>query len=150
RLILGLGMTAIALPVAGRRVLWLYRLMTSGQPAPGRLEGVRHRVTQAPKTPGVEVFGQRKLLKWTVPGIAHAFVFWAFVILASVYLEAYGALFDKNFHIPLIGHWPVVGFVQDLIALLALIGIVTFAIIRVRNAPERLGRKSRFKGSHLG
>ncbi|HZO63911.1 MAG TPA: (Fe-S)-binding protein [Kribbellaceae bacterium] len=150
RLILGLGMTAIALPIAVRRVLWLYRLATSGQPAPGRVEQVRQRVGEAVKTQLVEVFGQKKLLKWTIPGVAHAFVFWAFLVLASVYLEAYGALFDDDFHIPLIGTWPVLGFAQDLIAVLALLGIVTFAVIRLRNSPERLGRQSRFKGSHLG
>ncbi|MGH3465929.1 MAG: 4Fe-4S dicluster domain-containing protein, partial [Kribbellaceae bacterium] len=150
RLILGLGMTAIALPIAVRRVLWLYRLATSGQPAPGRVEQVRQRVGEAVKTQLVEVFGQKKLLKWTIPGVAHAFVFWAFLVLASVYLEAYGALFDDDFHIPLIGTWPVLGFAQDLIAVLALLGIVTFAVIRLRNSPERLGRESRFKGSHLG
>ncbi len=77
-------------------------------------------------------------------------MFWAFVILASVYLEAYGALFDSHFAIPLIGRWAVLGFLQDFIALMALAGIITFAIIRLRNSPERLGRQSRFKGSHLG
>ena len=59
------------------------------------------------------MFGQRKLLRWSVPGLAHLFTFWAFVILASVYLEAYGALFDPDFHIPLIGRWPLLGFLQD-------------------------------------
>ncbi len=150
RLILGLGMTAIALPIAARRVMWLYHLASKGQPAPDRIEGVRERLGQAVKTQLVEVFGQKKLLKWTIPGVAHAFVFWAFLVLASVYLEAYGALFDKDFHIPLIGTWPVLGFAQDLIALLALVGIVTFAVIRLRNSPAKLDRKSRFKGSHLG
>jgi Fe-S oxidoreductase len=150
RLILGLGMTAIALPIAARRVLWLYRLAMTGQPAPDRLEGVRHRIGAALKTQIVEVFGQKKLLKWTIPGAAHFFVFWAFLILLTVYIEAYGALFDKDFHIPLIGHWPVLGFLQDLIAAAALVGIVTFAVIRWRNSPARLDRRSRFKGSHLG
>ena len=150
RLFLGLGMTAIALPIAARRVMWLYQLAIKGQPAPDRLEGVRERIGQAVKTQLVEVFGQKKLLKWTIPGVAHAFVFWAFLILASVYLEAYGALFDKDFHIPLIGTWAVLGFAQDLIALLALVGIVTFAVIRLRNSPAKLDRESRFKGSHLG
>jgi Fe-S oxidoreductase len=150
RLILGLGMTAIALPIAARRVLWLYRLAMSGQPAPERLEHVRRRIGEALKTQLTEVFGQKKLLKWTVPGVAHFFVFWAFLILLTVYIEAYGALFDENFRIPLIGTWPVLGFAQDLIAAAALAGIVTFAIIRLRESPERLDRASRFKGSHLG
>ncbi|MPZ62375.1 MAG: 4Fe-4S dicluster domain-containing protein [Propionibacteriales bacterium] len=150
RLILGLGMTAIALPIAAQRVRWLYRLTTSGQPDPDRVQNVSHRVGEALKTQLVEVFGQRKLLQWSVPGTAHFFVFWAFVILASVYLEAYGALFNSDFHIPLVGTWPVLGFAQDLIAVLALAGIITFAIIRLRNSPAKLDRRSRFKGSHLG
>lgn len=149
-LILGLAMNAIALPLAGRRVLFLERLITSGQPAPGRIEGVTGKIGNAVKTQVVEVFGQRKLLKWSVPGAAHFFVFWAFLILATVYLEAYGALFSPHFHIPLIGTWPILGFAQDFIAMMALFGIAAFAMIRLKNSPDKLGRKSRFKGSHLG
>jgi len=148
-LILGLVLNAIALPIAGRRVWFLWRLIRSGQPAPDRIEGVTHRVGGAVRTQLVEVFGQRKLLKWSVPGAAHFFVFWAFVILASVYLEAYGALFSPGFHIPFIGRWPVLGFLQDFIAVMALLGIITFSIIRLKQSPKRLGRRSRFKGSHL-
>ena len=149
-LILGLAMTAVALPIAGRRVWFLYRLITSGQPAPDRVENVTKRAGETVKTQLVEVLGQKKLLKWSVPGAAHFFVFWAFLILASVYLEAYGSLFHEGFHIPLIGHWSVLGFAQDFIAVMAFFGLVTFAIIRLQNSPAKLGRRSRFKGSHLG
>src|ERR1044072_3550887 len=97
-----------------------------------------------------EVFGQRKLLKWSIPGAAHAFTFWGFVILASVYLEAYGTLFDYDFHIPWIGTWAVLGFLQDFIAVMVLVSLVAFAIIRIRQAPERRQRASRFYGSHTG
>jgi Fe-S oxidoreductase len=149
-LILGLAMTAVTLAFAGRRVLFLGRLITSGQPAPDRMENVTQRLGEALKTQVVEVFGQKKLLKWSVPGAAHFFVFWAFLILSTVYLEAYGALFDPEFHIPIIGTWPILGFAQDFIAAMALIGLVVFARIRLQNSPARLGRKSRFSGSHLG
>ncbi len=150
-LIVGLLINAIALPIAARRGVWLYRLITSGQPDPRRVEGVTARVGQAAKTQVVEVFAQRKLLKWTVPGAAHFFVFWAFVILASVYVEAYGVLLiSDEFAIPIIGHWEVLGFAQDLIAVLALVSLGVFAQIRLKNAPEKLGRRSRFSGSHLG
>jgi Fe-S oxidoreductase len=149
-LIIGLAMTAIALAFAGRRAAYLYRLITSGQPAPDRVAGVTGRIGRAVRTQLVEVFGQRKLLKWSIPGAAHFFVFWAFVILGSVYLEAYGALFDPGFHIPLIGEWEVVGFAQDFIALMCLLGIVTFAVLRIQQSPQRLGRKSRFDRSHTG
>ncbi len=151
-LIIGLVMLAIALPIVGRRVVFLYRLISSGQPAPDRIEGVTERLGLAVKTQLVEVFGQKKLLKWTIPGLAHFFVFWAFVILGSVYLEAFGIMFSRNpeWAIPLIGHWDLLGFAQDTIALLALASLVLFWQIRMRNSPERLGRRSRFAGSHLG
>ena len=155
-LAIGVLLNLIALPIAGRRVWFLERLITSGQPAPDRVEGVTGRVGLAVRTQVVEVLGQRKLLKWSVPGAAHFFVFWAFVILATVYLEAYGALIALAFGadqlgwaIPLVGHWPVLGFLQDFIAMMALFGIATFVWIRLRNAPKDLGRRSRFFGSHL-
>src|SRR5918999_1902451 len=139
-------MTVLALAVSGRRAYWLYTLIKSGQPANDRLQQLNERI----KAQFFEVFGQRKLLRGSVPGLAHFFTFWAFVILITVYLEAYGALFDHDFHIPLIGRWPVLGFAQDLIAAAALVSLAVFAIIRVRNAPQRLDRASRFFGSHLG
>ena len=58
-LVIGLLMTAIALPLAARRVSWIYRLIRSGQPAPDRVEGVTGRVAAAVKTQVVEVFGQK-------------------------------------------------------------------------------------------
>ncbi|QJY45938.1 (Fe-S)-binding protein [Pseudonocardia broussonetiae] len=144
RLIIGLAMTVIALAVSGRRAFWIYKLISSGQPAHDRTDGLNQRI----RAQFVEVFGQRKLLKWSVPGLAHLFTFYAFVILASVYLEAYGALFDPEFAIPFIGRWPVLGFLQDTIAVLALISLGVFSVIRLRNAPERKARASRFYGSH--
>jgi Fe-S oxidoreductase len=155
-LILGLLLNVIALPIAGRRIVFLYRLVTSGQPAPDRIQGVTGKLGRAVKSQLVEVFGQKKLLKWSVPGAAHFFVFWAFVILATVYLEAYGNLLgilvgrDRlDWAIPLVGHWAVLGFLQDFIAVMALLGLATFVWIRLRNAPKDLGRRSRFFGSHL-
>ncbi len=151
-LILGLIMNAIALPLAAKRVLFLERLITSGQPAPDRIDGVIYRIGASVKTQVVKVFGQKKLLKWSVPGAAHFFVFWAFLILGTVYVEAYGALFTypDEFAIPIVGHWDLLGFAQDFIAVMALVGLAVFAQIRLKNSPKKLGRRSRFKGSHLG
>src|SRR5262245_56108030 len=109
RLVIGLGVTVIALAIAGRRLWWLYRLITSGQPAPGRLAGAGARL----RAELTEVLGQRRLLRWSVPGLAHAFTFWGFIILSLTIVEAYGALFVKDFHVPLIGTWPIVGFLED-------------------------------------
>ncbi|GHE38827.1 Fe-S oxidoreductase [Streptosporangium violaceochromogenes] len=154
--IIGLLMTVAALTLAVRRVLFLYRLATAGPPAPERIEYARKNIGAEIKAQLVEVFGQKKLLKWTPSGTAHFFVMWAFFILATVYLEAYGALIQgaitgtPDFHIPLIGTWAVLGFLQDFIAVAALLGLIVFAAIRIKNSPGRLGRRSRFSGSHLG
>ena len=149
RIIIGLVMTAIGVAIAGRRVWWLFRLARNGQPAPERFEAVKQRRAGNAETQAVEVLGQKKLLKWTVPGLAHFFTMWAFFILLTVYIEAYGALFDESFHIPFIGTMAWLGFLQDFIATACFISLIVFAVIRIRNSPKRLGRDSRFKGSHL-
>src|ERR1700728_3194787 len=144
RMSVGLVLTAAAFAIAGRRLWWLKRLGFSGQPAPERLEYARSHPGREAETQLTEVIGQRKLLKWTVPGAAHAATFWGFIVLLLTIIEAYGDLFSRTFAIPGIGHWAAIGFIEDLFAVGVLAGIITFAIIRLRNNPEREGRKSRF------
>ena len=103
---IALAATAIAFVVAGRRLFFLFRLITAGKPAPDRLAHWGRRA----EVELVEVAGQKRLLKWTVPGLAHAFTFWGFTILMLTIIEVFGDLFQANFHIPLIGTNPVVGF----------------------------------------
>ena len=148
RMIIGLGLTVVAFAVAGRRLWWLKRLAFSGQPAPERVAYARGHVGTDVRTQLREVAGQRKLLKWSVPGSAHAATFWGFIILLLTIIETYGALFSRTFAIPGIGHWALVGFIEDLFAVGVLAGIVTFTVIRLRNDPEKEGRRSRFFGSH--
>src|SRR4051794_3703929 len=120
-------MTVVALALAGRRVLFLYRVISHGQPAPDRIKGVTGRLGAAIKRQVVEVFGQKKLLKWSVPGAAHFFVFWAFLILGTVYLEAYAVLLSRNpeWNWFIFGNWAVLGFLQDFIAMMCFFAILT-------------------------
>ena len=148
RMTVGLALTAIALAVAGRRIWWLKRLAFSGQPAPERVAAVREHPGRDVEVQATEVIGQRKLLKWSVPGAAHAATFWGFIVLLLTIIEAYGALFSRTFAIPGIGHWAFIGFIEDLFAVGVLAGIATFTVIRLRNNPSKEGRKSRFFGSH--
>ena len=149
-LIIGLVMNAIALPAAAHRVFFLYRVAANGQPAPDRFEGVMGHLFASIKRTVVEVLGQKKLLKWTLPGLMHSFVMYAFLILATVYLEAYITLFARtvDWKFWILNSWAPLGFVQDLIGVLCLVGIVVFYFIRMKNEPKKLGRKSRFDGSH--
>ena len=148
RIIVGLVLTAAAFAIAGRRVWWLKRLAFSGQPAPERLAFAREHPGTDAEVQLTEVVGQRKLLKWTVPGMAHAATFWGFLVLVLTIIEAYGALFQRTFSIPGIGQWAAIGFIEDLFAVGVLGGIITFTVIRIRNNPHKEGRRSRFFGSH--
>ena len=100
-----------------------------GQPAPGRLDGAPARLWAEI----AEVIGQQRLLKWSVPGVAHSLTFWGFVILGLTIVEAWGALFDADFHIPLIGRWRAIGFLEDFFAVAVLAGLATFAVLRLRS-----------------
>jgi len=144
----GLVLTVVALAVAARRLWWLKRLALTGQPAPDRIAAVRAHPGRDAEVQATEVVGQRKLLKWSVPGAAHAATFWGFIVLILTIIEAYGDLFDRRFAIPGIGHWAAIGFLEDLFAVGVLAGIGTFTVIRVRDNPHREGRGSRFFGSH--
>jgi Fe-S oxidoreductase len=90
----------------------------------------------------VVVLGQRKLLQWTVPGVLHLFIFWGFMVLFTTIIEAFGAVYQTGFHIPLIGKWGPLGALQDLFVVAVLIGIVGGFIIRRGQQPGR------YKGSH--
>jgi Fe-S oxidoreductase len=148
RMTVGLVLTVVALGIASRRVWWLKRLAFSGQPAPERVATVRAHPGTDLGVETAEVLGQRKLLKWTVPGTAHFLTFWGFTILLLTIIESFGDLFDRTFSLPWVGHWAFIGFLEDLVAVGVLAGIITFMVIRLRHDPHREGRASRFYGSH--
>ena len=144
-LILGLLMNVIALPLAAARVLFLYRVISSGQPAPDRIEGSPARSARRSSARSSRSSARRSCSSGRCPGAAHFFVFWAFLILATVYLEAYGSLLKLLFTggegpmdwaIPLVGHWAVLGFLQDFIAVMAFFGLATFVVHPAEERPQ--------------
>jgi len=146
RTVAGLLVTVVALYFVGKRLLMLYRLGKSAQPVePGRVAGLGPHV----QAEFVEVAAQRKLLKWTVPGIAHFLTFWGFILLGLTIIEGVGALFNRDFSIPFVGRQPWLGFFEDTIGLLVLASVIIFSAIRIQHSPKKEGKKSRFWGSHL-
>ena len=146
RIILGLGITVVCFAIAGRRFFWLSKLIRSGAPAKRPYQGYG----KAAEAEVTEVAGQKKLLQWTLPGTAHFFTMWGFTVLLLTIVEAYGALFKRDFAIPLIGHWSAVAFIEDFFATAVLVSLLVFTVIRIKNAPARKQRQSRFYGSHTG
>jgi len=64
-----------------RRGLWLYKLVKAAQPAPER--NIRAAFKGNIKHAISNIFGNEKLLRWSLPGIAHFWVMWAFFIVQS-------------------------------------------------------------------
>ena len=148
-MIIGVVATLVVGLLAVKRVRFLVNLISSGVKTideDARKDNLKTRIM----TQVEEVFAQTRLLRWNVAGAAHFFTMWGFFILGSVYLEAFGVLFYPAFAIPFVGTWPVLGFLQDFFALAVLAGITTFALIRVKREPKKIGRDSRFYGSHTG
>ncbi len=144
RIILGMLFTLAAFIIGGRRLFWLFKLVRSGKKPDKRSSALLKRLS----IEMVEVIGQKKLLKKKVPGLAHAFTFWGFLILGFTIIEAWGDLFDRNFAIPIIGHWAVLGFLEDFFMVAILVALIVFSSIRLIKSPSKLERKSRFYGSH--
>src|ERR1700712_19319 len=125
-------MLVVTAAVAGRRIFWLMKLIRSGQADKSRVHEPEARAERV----GEEVLGQKRLLKWAGPGIAHFFTFWGFNILGLTIIECYGALVvSKDFAIPFFGHARWLGFLEDFFAVAVLVAIIWFAINRLRNAP---------------
>jgi Fe-S oxidoreductase len=137
--------TAVALGIAAYRAWELQRLIRSGKPT---IREPRWRAQVGAELK--DVVAQRKLLQWTLPGLAHAIVFWGFTVLLLTVLEAWGALFNAKFAIWGIGHVGGIGFVEDFFTCAVIVAVVTFGAIRWKNNPRTLGRASRFDGSHTG
>ena len=147
----GLVLTVVALAIAGRRLWWLYRLATSGQPAPERIEAVREHPGGDAAVEATQVIGQRKLLQWTVPGVAHALTFWGFTVLLLTIIESYGDLFCPHVRDP--GHRPL-GVHRVHRGPVRGGGAGRYHHVRDHQAADRpasaIGRESRFSGSHTG
>ena len=140
-----LAVFVIAGVFAAFRIRTLVRTITQGKPMRGHREVGRAVVAEFR-----DVLGQAKLLRWSLPGAAHALVFWGFIVLLLTIIEAVGDLFDRTFAIPGIGHLGAIGFLEDLFALLVLVGVAGFMAIRAVDSAGRRGRGSRFPARTAG
>ena len=132
---------AAAIAIAGalfaRRALLLVRLVRMGRPAGiVRSDDVPERL----RAEAVVVVGQRKLLQRLVPGLMHAFIFWAFIVLFPAIPIAMIAIVDAD----AAPHWGWYEALANVFCVLALIGVATALYIR------KVVRPRRFEGSHLG
>lgn len=121
------------------RLLWIN--LRRGQPS-----GPFDRWGERIKGVLVYVGAQLRLFRFLIPGTAHFFVFWGFLILSLTILQAITeglvAFANPYFVLPIIGHWGWLALIQDVLATLVIVAILYGLYLRIIVDPER------YKGSH--
>ncbi|SHH08678.1 hypothetical protein SAMN05444320_12152, partial [Streptoalloteichus hindustanus] len=126
------------------RALWrLVVVVRLGQPDPTRHDDWVGRLGSTLR----ETLGHTRMLKWTLVGFAHWWVFLGFILLVPTLLNAYGQLFDPAFVLPVLGHWWPLELVTEVFAAATLVTGLTLVAIRQLQHPRRPERQSRFAGS---
>ncbi len=122
------------------RLLWLN--LRRGQSSPEALGAWGERV----KSVVEYVAGQLRLFRFLVPGTAHFFIFWGFMLLSLTILQAIAeglfAFIDPYFKLPIIGDFGPLALIQDFFAVFVIIAVLYALYVRVVVDPER------YKGSH--
>ncbi|MFA9402772.1 MAG: (Fe-S)-binding protein [Anaerolineales bacterium] len=94
----------------------------------------------------VYVAGQQRLFRVPLPGIAHFFIFWGFLLLSLTILQAMieglVAFVNPHFTLPILGTSGPLALLQDFFALFVIIAVLYALYVRVSVDPER------YKGSH--
>jgi Fe-S oxidoreductase len=139
---------SVVLTLAGvalltRAASYIYRVVALGQPDPRRTGEPGARTVTLLR----EFLGHTRMSRLPIVAIAHWFTMVSFGLLFLSLVTAYGQLFDPDFALVLLGHFPPYEWVVEGITLLGLIGILTLIAIRQRQHPRGRGRASRFYGS---
>ncbi|MGC5257136.1 heterodisulfide reductase-related iron-sulfur binding cluster [Gordonia sp. DT218] len=97
-----------------------------------------------------EFIAHTRMAKFRSVGWAHWLVMVGFLAGFILWFEAYGQIFDPDFHWPVIGAWKIYIFADELLGLGTVIGIIVLMVIRQLNHPRVPERISRFTGSRFG
>ncbi|HEY6608552.1 MAG TPA: heterodisulfide reductase-related iron-sulfur binding cluster [Candidatus Limnocylindria bacterium] len=118
-----------------RRARWHMAVLGEGQPLV-RSDRIGDRI----RALGVFVFGQRRLLQDPGPGLAHAFVFWGFIVLLATtgnYIT--NGLVEAILGWPFGGFaWSVVTFFANVFVGLVLASVLYYVVRRTIVRPARL------------
>ncbi len=142
-IVVSLAITAVAVGLAVLAIRSMLAVIRTGGPDTTRSDQAGRRLATMFK----ETLGHTRMLQWTWIGIMHWFVFAGFIFLSSLVFGAYLLIFDAYQAFPVIGTWIVYEWPVELLSWLTLIGIVYLIVVRQKNHPRTLGRRSRFFGS---
>ena len=137
--LVALAGTAFAL--TARRWRRLIQLMRQSRRRDPRGGDLRQRARAAL----VDVLGQGRLLRWPYAGALHALIFWGFLVLLTAIAQAAVEAADVGVRLDTIPvAAPVLAYLQDIFAVLALTGVALAVVNRLVVRPDR------FRGSHGG
>jgi Fe-S oxidoreductase len=146
-IVLVLVSTAAGVALLGRTAAGLVGTVRLGQPDPTRTDRPGLRV----RTLVREFLGHTRMARLPLVAAAHWFVMVSFGLLFLSLVQAYGQVFDPDFAIPFISHFPPFEWVTEAIAWASLVGIVVLMSIRQKIKPRKPasqgGRYSRFFAS---
>jgi Fe-S oxidoreductase len=117
--------------IFGLEVRRLVTLMLMGRPE-NRFDHLGQRVGHFVSM----VLGQRGVLRDPIPGLAHFFTFWGFIVISLGTLNLWFGAF--NGAVPLLGGNPVFNAFVDVFTMLVFIAIVVFSIRRFIIRPRQL------------
>ncbi|ADD39793.1 (Fe-S)-binding protein [Stackebrandtia nassauensis] len=137
--------TIVAITVFARTGMSMVRIIKLGAPDPTR----RNKGAVRLKTMLRETVGHTRMLKWTLVGAAHWFVFVAFITLFPVLVEAYLKVINPTWTLPFVGHWSLWLLYTETIGALGIAGIVALFVVRMLNQPRNNPAPERPEGTEL-
>ena len=118
-IVVSVAVTLVAVALAGRAIGQIVGVIRLGQPVLGRTDQPARRTVTMLR----ETLGHTRMLKWSLIGASHWFVFIGFGLLFFTLLTAYGQLFDAEFVLPLIGGAHPFEWAAEVITWAMLVGI---------------------------
>ncbi|MEU5367376.1 Fe-S oxidoreductase, partial [Streptomyces sp. NPDC005925] len=147
-IIVSLVLIVVGIALFCRATAQIYRFIRLGQPVP---EGLRtNNPYQRSVTLAREFVIHTRMNRWGVIGFAHWFVAVGFYTLLLTIVNATGQLFEPDWVLPFLGHFPPYNMMVEFLGTTTALGIVTLIVVRQLNRPSGPGRKSRFAGSKTG
>src|SRR5690349_1214663 len=133
-----IAVAGAAFGYSGYRFSILFRMMKNHQGKSSRLDQLLERLM----TFLANVLGQRAVLRKRGIGIAHAMIFWGFLIITLGTLEQFATTLYQPANFEFIGAIPyrALVFLQDLFTLAVLLAVAYAAYRRYIVRPEGLGK----------
>ncbi|MGV0398279.1 heterodisulfide reductase-related iron-sulfur binding cluster [Corynebacterium suicordis] len=125
-----------------RGALRIFSTIRIGQPALSRVDNPAGRLLNMIK----EILGHTKMAKKPGVAIAHWMVMVGFLLGSIVWFEAYIQIFNPEGGWPIFGGWGIYHFVDELLGIATVLGIIALIIIRQRIGDKE--KKARFYGSY--